>query len=192
MFDKSTIEAYRQGKAPDALKKRVMEACSETNVYRKRFGLVPVAIAIAACMILIFSGVSMRMQHGVSVYFQGEKLSEEPVVLMQADNTDARESEVLSAGRSSSGNQGLIFRLETDKEMTLQTESGTMHIFSQDTDEMLFSGTKYTTTQTVIVDWYPKKDSDAELLLVSGKKQSVISLTYQEADNTWVVSQRKK
>lgn len=70
MFDKKTVDAYKQITAPDELKEKVMAACFVDKAPEKRnfFGTMRMYATLAACFVLVI--VFSVLPSGISAIFR--------------------------------------------------------------------------------------------------------------------------
>ncbi len=146
MFEKSTIEAYRQVTAPAGLKARVVSNDSIGNAKVAAKRLYKTLSVMAACLVLIFSATAFENRNHVSVLFGGEKLTGEPVVLSAAND----ENDVMMLGlekpsgeRTVSAKTCISLELEASQEMTISVSAGELAVFDAETGESLSGGTAY-------------------------------------------------
>lgn len=216
MFEKSTIEAYRQVTAPAGLKARVVSNDSIGNAKVAAKRLYKTLSVMAACLVLIFSAAAFENRNHVSVLFGGEKLTGEPVVLSAAND----ENDVMMLGlekpsgeRTVSAKTCISLELEASQEMTISVSAGELAVFDAETGESLSGGTayqqmaeqvselntesaensasdeSYTVSGRVLLDWYVENGQEAKLHIISGNKESNICLCYDKTDGAWVIFQ---
>ena len=89
MFDKKTVDAYKQITAPDELKEKVMAACFVDKAPEKRnfFGTMRMYATLAACFVLVivFSVFAVGNFGDLSVSVYGKTLTSEPMVLSNSE-----------------------------------------------------------------------------------------------------------
>lgn len=190
MFEKKVIEAYRQVKAPVELKERVMESyqTKPTNVTNLR--LYKTLLVIAACLVLVFSGTAFGNRGNVSVLFNGEVLSGQPVAVSEFGSAASQGVAMASLERSAPVDMCIPLEVETWQDTTLTVSDGEMQVFASDTGELLFAGTEYTTSGKVSVEWYVETGKEAYMSVVSAGKELFIQLEYSEAEDMWMISQK--
>lgn len=189
MFEKSTMESYRQAKASEQLKERVVGNYINVVNIKKKHCYQGVAVFVA-CMILVFAGVAFESYQNVSIFFQGERLTKHPTIVAETEQMDLQDFDVMSMERSIPTSRYITLDIHADHEMTLTADAGNLQIISKDTDEVLFCGTEYTTSEDVTVEWYVDECRKAKFSVVSEKKKYDIFLTYQEEDGAWVIYQK--
>lgn len=189
MFEKSTIEAYRQVKAPVELKERVMESyqTKPANVINLR--LYKTLSVIAACLILILSGTAFGNRENVSILYNGEQLTGQPMIISEVGDEAAQGVAMASLERSMPVTMCVPLEIETTQEATITAFAGEMQIFSSDTGELLFTGTEYLASDTVSVEWYVESEQEASVCIASEKTEYVVRLAYDEANDTWTIVQ---
>lgn len=220
MFEKSTIEAYRQVKAPDGLKERVVSNASAENADANIKRLYKTLSLMAACLVLIFSVAAFGNQNRVSIMYDGEKLTGSPVSVISGHSGEAgivllgleAEKEAEVKGRGISKEICIPLELHADKEMTISVSAGELVVFDAETGESLSGGTAYqqmdagyaesaensasdegyTVSGTVMLDWYVESGQEAKLYLTSGNKEITICLCYDESEEAWVIFQEQQ
>lgn len=197
MFEKSTIEAYRQVKAPDGLKERVVSNASTENTDANIKRLYKTLSLMAACLVLIFSVAAFENQNRVSIMYGGEKLTGSPVSVISGHSDEAgtallgleAEKEAEVKGRGISKEICISLELHADREMTISVSAGELVVFDAETGESLSGGIA---SGTVMLDWYVECGQEAKLYLTSGNKKITICLCYDESEEAWVIFQEQQ
>lgn len=191
MFDKSMIESYKKVKVSEGLRERVTgNLYSKGTVLRKR-RCYQMAFAVTACIFLIFSGVAFEQYGRVSISFQGEKLTGEPVVAKE-DVAVSLQSEPVPAKRCVLDERCITLEIEGKHRIEWNTDSGMLQAVSEETGEEaeVFAGTEYTTSGKTIIRWYPDEKHTGYLYGISGKRKYTICLEYQEEEENWIIYQK--
>lgn len=149
MFEKSTVKAYRQVMAPAGLKERVISDYQTADTAVKSKRLYQTISIMAACLVLVLSVTAFENQNRLSVLYDGEKLTKEPVTVASAYSKEAGialldlETEKEVNGRSISKEICIPLELCTDNEMTISVSSGKLAVFDVETGESLSCGAEY-------------------------------------------------
>lgn len=190
MFEKSTIEAYRQAKAPDGLRERVMDSYHEDATGTAKHHLYRAILVMASCLVLIFSVATFVNQDDVSVLFCGQEVSREPMKVDRPGLVRSQGSDSAISTHNAMSGTSVALEVEAGEEMTLKASSGEMHVFDAETGELMAEGTECRVSGAVTMEWSVEEVDEAILHVTSGKEQQDICLQYAEDDETWVIYQK--
>lgn len=187
MFEKSTIEAYRQAKAPEGLRERVMDSYHRNATGTAKHHLYRAILVMASCLVLIFSVATFVNQDDVSILFCGQEVSREPRKVDQPGLVRMQGGDSAISAHNAMEGTCVALEVEAGDEMTLKASSGEMHVFAAETGELIAEGMECLVSGTVTVEWSVEEVDEATLHVTSGKEQQDICLQYAEDDETWVI-----
>lgn len=187
MFEKSTIEAYRQAKAPDGLRERVMDSYHGDATGTAKHHLYRAILVMASCLVLIFSVATFVNRDDVSILFCGQEVTGELMTVDRTGLVRMQGSDSAISAHNAMAGTSVALEVEAGDEMTLKASSGEMHVFAAETGELMAEGTECQVSGAVTVEWSVEEVDEATLHVTSGKEQRDICLQYAEDDETWVI-----
>lgn len=195
MFDKKTVDAYKQITAPDELKEKVMAACFVDKAPEKRnfFGTMRMYATLAACFVLVivFSVFAVGNFGDLSVSVYGKTLTFEPMVLSNSEiEPIAYSAEPRALCRTS-----VPVEIEVSGETEISVSDGMMKVCAAETEEELYSGTEFTAEENVLIYWTVDADEAAthfEMAINGRKKSYVLLLDFDENTKQWAICREKQ
>ena len=159
MFDKSTVDSYRQISAPPALREKVMAmAGSPVNTRNVPARIMSIAAA-AACLVLVAVGALLfRPANDITVAYNGAELTSEAVVILPEEDQPALLSARIVPPVTA------VLSVSTDKPTEISVSGGWLVITSDDC-AVITSGTDCTAGGVFQVEW--------TLSLVPGQTETI-------------------
>ncbi len=187
MFNQKEIEAYRSVSAPVDLRDKILSSGADMapkkrtpREYMRR------ASSIAACFVLVavltvFAAGSFG---NVSVSLSGSELYEDKSMTYVSNGG----AQSISVHRERTET---TIPLAFDGHAELSVSNGVMKIVSEETQEVLYTGTDYSIDGKTLVHWVVYADDTAQTfeMTVRGTfKTEKIILTYHVSENEWTVT----
>ncbi len=163
MFDKQSIEAYRNIKAPEELREKVMRLNPElsspgSNHRSKNAMLRPIAAVACAAVICLAVSFSFWNQKDAALLYQGVPVEGEPAVIA----ADMPQSAALVRDSVPSG---IPLELETAERTKVSVSGGELSAF--DAEGMLLgSGREVELSGKAALYWDLSQSDNSDLLLV--------------------------
>ncbi len=186
MFNQKEIAAYRSISAPDALRDKVLSSgVNMAPQKRNPREYMRWVSSVAACFVLVavltvFGAGSFGH---VSVSLSGSELHEDKSMTYVLNGG----AQPISVHRERTET---TIPLSLDGHAELSVSNGVMKIVSEDTEEVLYTGTEYSIDGKTLVNWVVYADDDAktfEMTVRGAFKTEKIILTYDAAENEWTV-----
>ncbi len=188
MIDPKQVEAYRQLKAPDTLKQRVMESAemrTEPLKLKPRWfkTLGGVACLVIVCVAAFFA---MRPTSETEVLYEGEPLSAQPVTIAPAMTAKA-----VPFGEKMVTPVGVPLEINLSTETKISVSAGELQVYEAGTGELLFVGTDLTADRDLTVRWDLSgvENASTELSLTDENHQAVYAITL-DANGDAVIYQK--
>jgi len=194
MFDKNTVDAYKNITAPDELKEKVMASCSSDGTSEKRsfFGNMRMYATLAACFVLIvvFSAFAVGNFGDLSVSVSGRTLSSQPVVLSESGITPITYStEPRMASRTT-----VPVELKTGRETDISVSGGLMKICDAKSGKELYTGTEFTAHADLLIYWSVTAENENphfEMTIDGQKNSCILLLDFDENTKEWTICRKK-
>ena len=193
MFDKNTIESYKNIKAPQELKNIVLNKCAQAEKQKtvkpsNRRHLMQLAMA-SACLLVVAAVVFISLNrvdlYNVSV--EGKSITQS---LMEIpDKTPAMiRSDVISE-------ISIPLEIELSTETEISVYGGEMQVVNPVTEQTTDIGTKFNLSTNVKLFWTVSADTnnmEFKMILKSAEKNSQILVRYDINNAQWTISQKRK
>ena len=190
MFDKKVVDAYQNIKAPDELKEKVLSSCTASKVPERKSWLKNMRLlsSLAACLLLAvaFSIFASRNFDEVSVSVGGKALASEPVELSELNISPA----LYSAEPRVFYEADVPVEIRVNGTTRISVSGGMMKISDADTNEVLYTGSEFTTDEDVLIHWIVNNGTETkqfEMLIDGHKKDFVLILNYDENTGRWTI-----
>lgn len=190
MFDKKTVDAYQNIKAPDDLKEKILSSYAVSKAPERRSWIKNMRLisSLAACLLLAvaFSVFAIRNFGEVSVSVGGKSLASEPVELSELNISPA----LYSIEPRVSYEANVPVEIRVTGETRVSVSDGTMVISDADTGTVLYTGSEYTAGEDIAILWTVSSGTDTEqfeMLIDSSKKDFVLVLNYDENTGGWTI-----
>lgn len=142
MFEENDIEKYRQIKAPEELKARVLSDCTETSS-RKTVIYKRITVMAACLVMLVAAGFVCKSKLSANIYVNGDKFSGNELTVYNDNLNIASQRNVDECEY----NIEINARIKTK----ISISNGEFLIWNAENDEFLFSGDEYTAKGKIMI-----------------------------------------
>lgn len=189
MFDKQSIEAYRNIKAPEELREKVMRLNPElsspgSNHRSKNAMLRPIAAVACAAVFCLAVSFSFWNQKDAALLYQGVPVEGEPAVIA----ADMPQSAALVRDSVPSG---IPLELETAERTKVSVSGGELSAF--DAEGMLLgSGREVELSGKAALYWDLSQSDNSDLLLVLATEAERFTYTLSVSGSGGYILQKKR
>lgn len=171
MFSKSQLDAYKNMKAPDELRDKVINAKPRKhNIY-----WLPLAISFAACLVLIFSVAVRSKEFTPTITVFGEELSSSVTFNGTTAAVSARKAPVVA----------VPVTIDAETKTEIKVSSGSILV-----KDSVYEASATIDSYTELI-WEVPLEEEFEsqtMTLTSGGKTAVITLTQDKTDGSFTAS----
>ncbi len=190
MIDPKQVDAYRQIKAPDTLKQRVMESAelrakpiTLNRQWQKALG--GVACLVIVCIAAFFM---MRPTPGAEVLYEGEPLSAEVISI-----TPAMAAKAVPFGEKMVTPIGIPLEIKLSRETKISVSGGELQVYDPESGELLFVGTDLTAAKNMQVRWdLSGVENEILELSLNGDRHKAVYVLALNPDGTAVIYQKNE
>ena len=139
------LESYNKISAPEHLKARIEKTAS-----RPQFTIKTLS-ALAACFALVITlsvfSLYLLRPAGISLSYNGQEITQSEISVFE--NT----ASAVAFGSKTITPTGVPLYVKADKNTKISVSGGSMQIFGENTDDLLFVGTDFTLSGNANVRW---------------------------------------
>ena len=181
MLDEKYQKAYHSIKANSDLKEKILLRAEENfrdNVRtRPRFKAIYYA---AACAVIVMGILMFAMQisriSDTELLYGGQVISATPTALEESTAV------AVSFGAKNLTAEGLPLEISAKGETKISVTDGELQIFDKKRNELLFIGTDFTTSETVVLFWNLSSATNTSPCLITDNNKAYSEYVLEESD----------
>lgn len=192
MFNKKTVDLYHSITPSSELKENIMQMYAEHNkpsIYK----IVKPVVGIAACFIVFISAFVLYLSNNTfaTISYEGEKVSKSPIVVTLKGipyNSSSKKISMFKVDEAT--NNCIPLDIDIDSKTEISVSNGTILIYNDEINNVLNCGQNFIINSNSIIYWSIDNSSktDTQMLnLVTNKKTISLSLTYDKANEVWML-----
>lgn len=193
MFDRKTVDAYKEIRSPDRMKENILHMYKEHKKPSIYSQLKPMA-GIAACFLVVFTAAVLYFGSNtpLSITNYGEKVSETPMAVVFEDVSYSQNTQSISMFRIGKPVLSCIgLNIDTDGQTEILVSGGILLSYNDELDTAFYAGESYVIDSSSLVYWSIDGFSETDVLtlhLVTNGNTTNLSLTYDKDSEAWMLA----
>ena len=194
MFDKKSMDIYKDITAPDSLRKRVLNLQASTGAKPKLFPPLHTrrwAYSLAASVLVIFLFSLAAVNFGsVKLTVCGQPAGDSPVLVMTGRSVMPFSADPTMAGELLS----IPLELGTHRQTELKVSAGRLVVLDDSTGEERMSATTLKLSKNQQLYWVLEdaaKTGSAQLIITAGQQKTTYVLSRNDSKGLWAITKQK-
>lgn len=193
MFDKETVNAYKNINSPDKMKENIL------HMYGKHkkpsiYSLLKPMAGIAACFLVVVTAAALYFGNNtpLSITNYGEKVSKAPMAVVFEDVPYSPNTRLISMFHIENPVLSCIpLNIDTDRETEISVSGGILLSYNDELDNVFYAGESYVIDSSSLVYWSIDGFSERDVLtlhLTTNGNTISLSLTYDKNSEAWMLA----